>query len=119
MAIISILIISVGVAGLAKLYAYCIQPNQIFGFMQTVLVWLQTRSTFWFKRLGGCATCTLQMHIDVTAFFLCVFFASCLTWYEMLGGYLLMSGLTYYFYGITIKEQKQTEFKTETEHIEL
>lgn len=119
MAIISILIISIGVAGLAKLYAYCIQPNQIFGFMQSVLVWLQTRSTFLFKRLGGCATCTLQMHIDVTAVFLCVFFASCLTWYEMLGGYFLLSGLTYYFYGLATKEVKPNQFKTETEHIEL
>lgn len=118
MILIQLLIISIAVAGLTKLYSYCIQPNQIFGFMQKILVYLQTRNEYFYKRLGGCAVCTLQMAVDITSAFLCVFFASCLTWYELLGCYLLLSGLAYYFYGVSI-EKKQTEFKTETETITL
>jgi hypothetical protein len=119
--IISLFFIAIGVAGIGRLYAYCIQPGQIFDFMQSVLVWLQTRNKFWFKRLGGCAVCTIQNFIDITFLFVWWHLHTFLNWYQLLGSYLFLSGIAFYFYALieNTKHHEQTELKTETETIEL
>lgn len=119
--IISLFFIAIGVAGIGQLYAYCIQPGQIFGFMQSVLVWLQTRNTFWFKRLGGCSICTIQNFIDITFLFVWWHLHTFLNWYQLLGSYLFLSGIAFYFYGLYeyLKQRPQTKLKTEIENVEL
>lgn len=117
---INILILSIAIAGITYLYLTITQVGQIFDFMQSVLAYLQPRSEFLYKRLGGCGLCTLQMAIDIEYL---LYFATSEAherWYVWLGNYLLMSGLSHYFYVLLLKQNESTQQpKIEHENINL
>lgn len=114
------LISAICTAGISMLWQYCILPNQIFGRVQTLLVWLEPRSEFWYKRLGGCHVCNLQLFVDIVYWALALIMTS-YAWYVLLFWYIMYSGLTFYFYFLVGGQTKQPhpKFKTETENIEL
>jgi hypothetical protein len=117
------LISAISTAGVALLYQYCIRQGQVFDFMQKPLVWLQPRSEFWYKRLGGCPMCNTQLFSDVIYWILAVTLTN-LAWYYLLFWWVMFSGMTLWFYFLVAYQMKkdeptQTQFKTETEHVEL
>ncbi len=114
-------VIAVAIAGLTQLYAVCIQPRQIFDFMQKALVYFKDKNTFLFKRLGGCAVCNLQLFVDLTALILIRIFYIEYAWWQMLLMYFLLTGLTFYFYAIaeSLKNRPQQERKIEHENLNL
>ena len=117
------LISAISTAGVALLYQYCIQQGQIFDFMQKPLVWLQPRSEFWYKRLGGCAMCNMQLFSDVIYWTLALTITD-LAWYYLIFWWVMFSGCALWFYFLAsylIKKDQPapTQFKTETEKIDL
>lgn len=116
----NLLIISIAIAGITHLYLITIQFGQLFDFMQTALAYLQSRSVFLFKRLGGCPICTLQLIIDLTFFGYCYLSEEHHPWYIWTLIWMLISGLSHYFFAI-LNAQLQPKFqpKIEEENIKL
>jgi hypothetical protein len=113
------IILALSVAGFGKLVMVVIAPGEIFGRWQKVLA--KVRNEFWYKSLGGCATCTRQRLAELTftgfAFFWnyqfnhFVFYL-CPLWLKVflcIGVYLLFCGLVIYFGSIIEYEKKKVE----------
>lgn len=114
-----LLILSLATAGLGKLIMVVIAPGEIFGGWQRVLS--KIKNEFWYKSLGGCATCTRQRVAEI------VFAGFVLMWNEMFGAwfyhlfplwlnivlsigtYLLFCGLVIYFGSMIEYEKKKVE----------
>jgi len=57
-------ILAFGAASLGKMVMVTTAPGEIFGGWQKVLS--KIKNEFWYKRLGGCATCTRQTVAEIT-----------------------------------------------------
>ena len=116
---ICFLILSLAVAGFAKLVMVVIQPGELFGGWQRVLG--KIKNDFWYKSLGGCSTCTRQRIAEIT--FTCFVllwnyhfdhfvFYLCPLWLKVVlgtGSYLLFCGLVMYFGALIEYEKKKVE----------
>lgn len=127
---IVLLILSIGVAGLAKLIMITIEPGAIFRRWHRILIWLDRRTNttkgiahawyeFTFKSMGGCDTCLRQRMAEITFAGLSILWAQnwhhgvyfhCHLWLRVMlqiGTYLIFCGLVMFWGQIMNIERKQ------------
>jgi hypothetical protein len=97
--IIYFLVLAIACNGLAKLYLYLIQPEQLFSFVQKWIKYFATRNDFIYRSLGGCKVCTVQRFAELSYILLSVLFFN--GWVLTLVFYPLFCGLVFYFSELT------------------
>ena len=107
--IISYFIFCTASVGLGRLYIYLIQPNNLFEFMQSLLVDLKRENTFLYKSLGGCSICTRQRMTDIAYLFLVFMFNPLHGWYNLahIALYVFFGGLAFYLDSFGLSNNKE------------
>jgi len=99
--IIYFLVLAISCNGLAKLYLYLIQPEQLLSFVQSCIKYFDKRNDFIYRSLGGCKVCTVQRFAELSYILLSILFFQ--GWVLTLIFYPLFCGLVFYFSELTNK----------------
>lgn len=114
-------VLCIASVGTGRLYLWLIRPNNLFGFIQPLLVELQNESTFLYKSIGGCDVCTRQRFTEFS--YLLVLFACnpLHGWYNLIHIplFVFYGGLAFYFESLVTIPSQAPKMEVKTKHLDI
>lgn len=102
--ILSLVMLSVAIVGIGKLWAFIIYPGRIFGFIDKWIIYAEQKEQgsgnpflwqFIYKSLGGCEICNRQRITELMMLGY-ILINPGLKWYAYLFEYMLLCGFVWY-----------------------
>ena len=119
--IFNFLVINIATVGLADLYLYLIQPNQLLSFIDRLIVKLQNKKhpllIYIHKSIGGCKVCTMQRFLDIT--YIILLNLCHIHWAWWFPFYCLYGGLGFYFMAALNKQQPKKDRIVKIEKLDI